>query len=384
MSYNPLQLMGYLCCWLSICFRFINGTSIMKTNPLMMYMLFRMLTLLRLSHLLNGQVKEMSVKLILHRGMVFEDLNEAVKVHGLECLLQKQPLHVQMLLPNGVNEAAEETGGVLRDALPEYWETFFTKCSSDGDVRVPVLCHDMKNTWSLCACVLVLGYQSQGYLPTRLAVAFLQHCLGQCPSPKNITEAFLKMIPQDERNVLNRGDFEDEDFIDFLATHDVRKTVNEGNWCEVLHEIAHKVVIQQPAYVADVWGPILRQHLDIHPDSLQDLMNSLQPTPKNILKILVFKDDSRSKPMSDYLKSFVKHSSEERCQRFLRFCTGSDAVVCSELHVKVVDYSSEFARQPVAHICGFLLELPNCSSYAEFSEEFSNVLKSGIWVMDIV
>jgi hypothetical protein len=141
--------------------------------------------------------------------MVFEDLNEAVKVHGLECLLQQQPLHVQMLLPNGLNEAAEDTGGVLRDALSEYWETFFTKCSSDGDVRVPVLRHDMKNTWSLCACVLVLGYQSQGYLPTRLAVVFLQHCMGQCPSPKNITEAFLRMIPQDERDVRNRGDFED-------------------------------------------------------------------------------------------------------------------------------------------------------------------------------
>ncbi|ELT92913.1 hypothetical protein CAPTEDRAFT_194614 [Capitella teleta] len=171
--------------------KFRNGTSIMKTNPLMMYMFFQDADTPTIESSPERTDEEMSVILILHRGMVFEDLNEAVKVHGLECLLQQQPLHVQMLLPNGVNAAAEDTDGVLRDALSEYWETFFTKCSSDGDVRVPVLRHDMKNTWSLCACVLVLGYQSQGYLSKRLAVAFLQHCLGQCPSPKNITEASL-------------------------------------------------------------------------------------------------------------------------------------------------------------------------------------------------
>lgn len=219
------------------------------------------------------------VTLILHRGHIFSEFYAAVQTHGLHTLMQ-QPLVIKMLLPNGAEEIGEDTGGILRDALSEYWETFYTKCSTDGEVRVPVLRHDMMDTWAQCACVLVLGYKIQGYLPASLATPFLQHCMGINPSSEHLVETFVKMLPTDERKVIKNPDFSDEDFEDFLTAHDVRKIVNEENWPTVLFELAHKVIIQEPAFVSDMWSPILKENLNLDADQLNDILTAMQPTPK--------------------------------------------------------------------------------------------------------
>lgn len=237
-------------------------------------------------------------------------------------MLMQQPLSITMLLPNGTTEMAEDTGGVLRDALSEYWETFFMKCGTDGDVQVPVLRHDLKDTWEQCAVVLVLGYKLQGYLPTALAPPFLQHCLGIIPSRDDVVESFMQMIPCDERKLAELPNFEDDDFMEFLVTHDVRKVVTADNWPKVLYEVAHKMIIQEPAFVRDIWSPILKEHLTLDVCQLKQLLSGMQPTPKNIMKILSVDEEHSSNPTVGFLKKFVKNSNMERCRRFLRFCTG--------------------------------------------------------------
>lgn len=61
-------------------------------------------------------------KLKFHRGHVFKELNAAVQ----NCTITANDpiVEVEMILPNGTVEKGEDNGGVLRDALTEYWETF--------------------------------------------------------------------------------------------------------------------------------------------------------------------------------------------------------------------------------------------------------------------
>eukprot|EP00914_Ancora_sagittata_P034472 GHVO01069630.1.p1 GENE.GHVO01069630.1~~GHVO01069630.1.p1 ORF type:complete len:126 (+),score=5.56 GHVO01069630.1:260-637(+) len=125
-------------------------------------------------------------------------------MHSLHALMQ-QPLVIRMLLPNGAEEIGEDTGGILRDALSEYWETFYAKSSTDGEVRVPVLRLDMMDTWA--QCVLALGYKLQGYLPASLAIPFLQNSMGINPSCEYLLETFVKMVPSDEGKVIQNPEF---------------------------------------------------------------------------------------------------------------------------------------------------------------------------------
>ncbi len=55
---------------------------------------------------------------------------------------------VQMILPNGEAEKATDDGGVLRDALSEYWETFYMQRTTGDQLKVPALLHAIhRNRW---------------------------------------------------------------------------------------------------------------------------------------------------------------------------------------------------------------------------------------------
>ena len=65
--------------------------------------------------------------------------------------------------------------------------------------------------------------------------------------------------------------------------------------------------------------------------------------------------------------------------------TGADIIVGKTISVSTFTPESEFVRRPIAHTCGCTLELPDSyESYVTFRSEFNGVLKSGIWVMDII
>jgi len=65
--------------------------------------------------------------------------------------------------------------------------------------------------------------------------------------------------------------------------------------------------------------------------------------------------------------------------------SGSDLIVSDEITVSFIKAESDFQRRPIAHTCGCVLELPD--TYTEFTDlrkDFTEILKSGIWIMDIV
>lgn len=69
------------------------------------------------------------------RGNVFQDLNAAIQDVGVS--EEDTILEREIILPSGTTEKGEAHGGVLRDALSEYWETFMRKCTS-GTMKIPM------------------------------------------------------------------------------------------------------------------------------------------------------------------------------------------------------------------------------------------------------
>ena len=60
-------------------------------------------------------------------------------------------------------------------------------------------------------------------------------------------------------------------------------------------------------------------------------------------------------------------------------------LVKENITVRVVKAESTFARNPVGHTCGCVLDVPDSyMEVTELREEFNGILKSNIWVMDIV
>lgn len=99
-----------------------------------------------------------------------------------------------MVLPNGSSEKGEDNGGILRDALSEYWGTFFVKCTAGSTLKVPMTRHDMKDEWQNVAKVMVLGYNIVQYFPIVLAKPFLCYCLGLEIDEDELFTTFLEIV----------------------------------------------------------------------------------------------------------------------------------------------------------------------------------------------
>lgn len=193
-------------------------------------------------------------------------------------------LAIEMVLPNGHIEKGEDNGGVLRDALSEYWDTFTGKCTSGNIVKIPMTRHDMKDSWQDIAKVMVHGYNMVGYFPIALRKPFLQNCLGQEYEIEEVRASFMLSLPNEEKNVVDDFmiDFSavkmKEDWVDFLEAHDVKILVTEANWGKTLEEVAHKEIIQDPVYIAECWSPILKK-LKLPPGGLNEVLMYLFHRP---------------------------------------------------------------------------------------------------------
>ena len=217
------------------------------------------------SHLESTDSGPSAVKLKLHRGQVFEELNEAMKSGTVS--VNAEVIEIEMILPNGSVEKGEDTGGILRDALTEYWETFYRKCTNGNKVKVPTTRTDMKDTLELCGKVLVIGYKAAGYFPVRIAAPFMKYCLGEVCGEEELLRTFLQVVPEHEKQLIEQAqqDFssvcDEDEFFDFLESHDVKSMVRDDNWQKTLYEVAHREMYQLPAYIAECWKVILKQHL---------------------------------------------------------------------------------------------------------------------------
>ncbi|KAF5887204.1 uncharacterized protein DAT39_022332 [Clarias magur] len=251
--------------------------------------------------------------------------------------------------------------------------------------------HDMKDEWENVAKVMVLGYNMAMYFSVALAKPFLSHCLHQEIKDDELLAAFLETIPAEDKEIAEQAmrDFKSlfgkEEWFEFLEAHDIKRHVTEDDWRRTLLEVAHKEMVQDPAYVAECWSNIL-QGLHLPPGGLDEVMASLTPTTRKVVAMLQHETlNKRECQILDFLKKFIRTCSDVRLRKFLRFCTGADLLVSQFIHVRFTEPKSTFTRSPQSHTCGCVLEVPNnYGSYLELAEDFTSVLDANMWVMDII
>lgn len=331
-----------------------------------------------------------SDELLIRRGFVMDDMMEAFSKDPVLGLGQ---IYVKRQLPNGNIEAGDDTGGVLRDTIAEFWDEFYKKCTVGArSVKVPFLRHDFDNKkWSSIARILKVGYHRVGYFPVQMAPSFMKQvcCIKSVLSPESLLKDFLEFIPCAEKNMLTKAmdDFNsitETDLLEIFDDHNARRVPKAENLRQTVLEIADKEMIQEPMFVINCWreelsGLLTASHID-------EVYEKLAPTPRRIVNMLTF-PDNLSPTQSDvkkYMLKFVKELDPENAGRFVRFCTGADLICTDNIQVEF-SLLQGFQRRPVAHTCAGLLQIPEeYTSYPDFRNEFLSIFSSNIWVMDYV
>ena len=129
--------------------------------------------------------------------------------------------------------------------------------------------------------------------------------------------------------------------------------------------------------------------MDVTHDAFHTFYTKLQPTPRKVLKSLIFLDNMTAEQLHlcSHVKRFVRDMDHEYLALFLRFCTGSDMFIDRNITVHFTDTTvSDTVHCPTSHTCGCVLEIPD--SYARdpytLKGDFIAMLRNRYWQMDII
>ncbi|XP_071178721.1 uncharacterized protein [Mytilus edulis] len=280
--------------------------------------------------------------------------------------------------------------GFLKDVFCEFWELFYMKCCEGADIKVPILRHDMQQEeWTAIAYILVNGFKTVNYFPVQICKACFEDALFGVPYA-NLVDAFFRFVPKTDRVALEKAfnHFQDSDLgdlIDVLETYDCKKYPSQDNIKNIIQEIAHKEIIQQPKFVTDCWKSVFQTRLHWNQETLSKMYLEMCPTVNKILKSLTFPEslDLKGQVTAGYLKKFVKGLDDKDVHSFMRFCTGAN-LSCDIILVEFTKLSG-LQRRPTAQTCGNILRLPTSyESAADLREDFLNIFERRVWDMDYV
>ena len=273
---------------------------------------------------LDDTIPNTVTSVILNRGHVLEQLEDFFMSNDID--IRSTRLHVQMVLPSGETEVAEDSGGVLRDSLSEYWESFYLRRTIGNRLKVPALTHAVDGKrWEAVGKIILIGYYYEKYFPNQLSAAFLEYTAkGDIINPDDLLQDFLQYLPDTDSKTVASSleDFDatdQDDLLDFLDDYGVKTKPNQKNIREIIIDLAHNQIIQKPTYIADHMRPHIMALLPLMDKTFSELNNLLTPSYKSVWASIKFNGQS---DVANILKSYLKELSRDMLQRFLRFCTG--------------------------------------------------------------
>lgn len=286
--------------------------------------------------------------------------------------------------------------GVTRDIIATFWQQFFSSAAIGDKEKVPAIRHDyQKSEWEAIGRILVFGFKRVGYFPVALSKAFVVSCIfgEECIDMKYLLSSFRLYITADEREVFDKiqeGEFPEEDeLLDFLGNYKTYKKPSKQNIKQIIFELAHQELIQKPKYIAQCWSAILEGLRQLQqftsPETITGLYAMKIPTAKKVIKTITCQPtDAAERQCLEFLQKFIRSLDFAALGTFLKYVTGSD-IMPENMEVSFTSMDG-FARRPIAHTCGPLLELPRTYiSYSELAEEFTSLLRDkGAWGFNIV
>lgn len=261
----------------------------------------------------------------------------------------------QVILPDGKLEKAFDDGGVLRDVLSEFWNDFYEQCIMGNGFKLPYLRHDFgTQEWESVGRIIAFGWQREKYLPVKLKPVLLEKAVfGFVES--DLVECFFKYVSESEQAIFEscRSDFEGVDLEElFLDMHNCRRVPTAQSMEQILKELAHQKLVQEPAFVIEQWSNMLvpvRSELK----GIAAVYEELHPTSRKITRSITYPitQNAQEKQVVKYVSAYLRESDTQHLCRFLRFCTGSDLFRGKKITVSFTQLQG-FQRRPVAHTCG--------------------------------
>lgn len=325
-----------------------------------------------------------------HRASVREDMLDIFSDQSI----MFAPLQVTLVNTFGRDEEGLGSGP-SREVFALFWKEAYNSLLLGEQERVPYIRHDYtREKWEAIARILVKGFTEVSYFPFMFSKPFLASCLygEKSVDERMLIDSFMQYVSRDEASLINKAlahevSLDDEEFLDFLTNFDCKRRVTELNLREIILELAHKELIQKPQYVINCWKPVLSKLKCYfpNPEALLDHYKVVIPTTSKVISLLKA-DPSTPSEMETFsnFKRYIRGLDSTKLGAFLRFCTGSDTLITDRLDIAFTQ-SAGVGRVPVAHTCGFTLELPaTYENLCAMREEFNNILSADNWEMNFV
>ncbi|OWF51201.1 hypothetical protein KP79_PYT12980 [Mizuhopecten yessoensis] len=293
----------------------------------------------------------------IHRGpMAFKELIGYFK----DPSIAKRQLIITRILPNGDSELAEDTGGVWRDLLTEFWCEFYDRCTMGRSAKVPCLRHDFgEMEWRSAGRILLHGYKFVKYWHVQLAHSFAMHCIDSKEDvlPSDLLQDFHNYVSIPDKEVFQKAveDFDSvdmEDLLEALDMHNGKCSPTQENIKSILLEMAHKEIIQTPMFVCNCWKQVFNE-MDITTSILDEIYSALNLSNKKVVGILSFPDDmdAHSTTVAMHLKRYVKSLDKQKLGLFMRYCTGSDLLTIDKITVEFTVFARPATTSSCSHMC---------------------------------
>lgn len=306
-------------------------------------------------------------------------------------VLAEFPLRIKF-----AGELAVDGGGVCRDMFSAYWEEAYKHFFEGNSLLTPALhAHVAMTALPGVGTVLSHGYLVSGFLPTRVAFPVLAAILlgptVEVPSAI-LVETFADSLSSVEASIMKEAlssiagsvafskDMKAK-LIDILSRYGGRVCPTPQTLRSQLLSIAKYEFQVKPmaAFCAIASGVPSNERPFWQSHSLGELYSlylALSATPEKELSLLEepFTTNECEARVFGYLQQFIGSMRKEEVRQFLRFTTGSSAVIATHISVSFNNLSG-LARRPIAHTCGCVLELPTAYvSYLDFEQEFNAIL----------
>lgn len=110
----------------------------------------------------------------------------------------------------------------------------------------------------------------------------------------SLLDNFLNYITESEQQLFTMAleDFNkvnEKDLLEALDNHNCRSVVNKDTLRDILLEVAHKELIQEPKYIVNCWTNVLKDlGSNISREQLKEIYFNMEPTPRKVIKLLQF------------------------------------------------------------------------------------------------
>ena len=334
-----------------------------------------------------GQTKESVYRF--HRSNIFPEM-----VACFQSDIIYTPMKVEL-----IGELGSDADGVSREIYTLFWNEMYEKCEGEY-FRVPVISPEFGiEEWKSVARILCKGYIDHRIFPLKFAPVFMMSLFEQEESfsDEMMLSSFKLFNNSLDRelieNVLEAGfnclSSDDKDaFLDLIGRCGSHENPATCSTSELLRKIAHKCLIQMPAFIIKAMKETVQQHLKaFFPDekNILKVYDECKPTPQKLCSLLQTNDDITydENRCLGYLKQFIRGLNTDKLIKVLVLMTASSMIAVEKISVRFTKLRG-LERRPIFHTCGPVLELP-CTycNYRDLRQEWNAIIEEGQLQMDI-